>query len=208
MGVFVFESPYFQDFIDGLEYDTVYHQHLSYLSLKPLVPFLAEHGLEVFDVERTELHGGGFRVFIAHDGQKEVKPSVQEMIDSENFTEQDLMAWGKECAKHKDKLFNVIYTLYSKGKTIACVSAPAKGMTMLNYTGIGRYVSLITEKSRLKIGRYTPGDKLLIQSDEELIKQQPDYAVLLAWNFSKEIIKNNPDYKGTWIIPSKEIKTI
>lgn len=198
-GVFVFESPYFQEFIDGLEYDTVYHQHLSYLSLRPLIPFLAKHGMEVITVKKTPLHGGGFRVFIGHKGQHLIDGSVEEMVKNENWTESELIAWGEKCKKHKEEVFDLIYKLYKEGKSVACVSSPAKGMTFLNYTGIGKFISLITEKSKLKIGRYTPGTKLLIQPDYELINQQPDYAIILAWNFADEIINNNKEYKGKWL---------
>ena len=204
-GVFVFESPYFADFLEGLEYDTVYHQHLSYLSLKPLIPFLEKYGLRVFDVKRTPLHGGGFRVYI-DQGERDVSPRVKEMLSNENWTEKELMEWGEKVKEHRDKLFDLVYSLYKEGKTIACVSSPAKGMTLLNYTGIGRYISLITEKSKLKIGRYTPGTKIKIEGDEELIKRQPDYALLLAWNFADEIIKNNKEYKGKWLIPLPTIE--
>jgi SAM-dependent methyltransferase len=209
-GVFVFESPYFAEFLAGLEMDTVYHQHLSYLSLRPLVPFLEKYGFEVFDVAKTPLHGGGFRVFIARKGQRPVSPNVKEMLDSEIWTEEELMQWGQACEKYRDELFDLIHDLYKQGKTIACVSSPAKGMTMLNYTGIGRYISFITEKSKLKIGRYTPGTKILIESDDKLIERQPDYMLLLAWNFSKEIIDGlrKRGVKGKVIIPLPTIEII
>jgi hypothetical protein len=202
-GVFVFESPYFGEFLGGLEYDTVYHQHLSYLSLKPLIRFLHKHGFEIFDVRFSELHGGAFRCYIAREGEREVRPIVAESAAKETWDEEYLMNWGKKCKEHRDKLFDLIYKIYKEGKTICCVSAPAKGQTLLNYTGIGRYISFVTERSKLKIGRYTPGTKIKIVGDEELHKA--DYAIILAWNFAKEIIENNKDYKGKWIIPLPEI---
>lgn len=205
-GVFVFESPYFQDFLEGLEYDTVYHQHLSYLSLKPLIPFLRKFGMEVFDVRRTKLHGGGFRVYIAREGKREIKPCVAELVATENWDKEKLMAWGEVCKMHREELFELVYDLYKQGKTICCVSSPAKGMTLLNYTGIGRFISFVTEKSKLKIGRYTPGTKIKIVGDDQLHKA--DIAILLAWNFSKEIMANNSNFKGEWIIPLPNIRII
>ena len=206
--VFVFESPYFLDFLEGLEYDTVYHQHLSYLSLRPVMMFLEKHGLEVFDVRHTKLHGGGFRVYICMQGQRQIAPIVAETAKSENWTKNELIAWGKACEIHREELFETVYNLHKQGHSICCVSAPAKGQTLLNYTGIGRFISFVSEKSKLKIGRYTPGTKIKIVGDDELIKQQPDYAIILAWNFSKEIMANNPDYKGKWIIPLPKITII
>jgi len=205
-GVFVFESPYFGEFLKGLEYDTVYHQHLLYLSVKPVMKFLEKHGLEIFDVKFSELHGGAFRCYIARKGEHTVKPIVKESADKEDWDKKDLSGWGEVAKNHSERLFDFIYSLSRQGKSIACVSSPAKGMTLLNYTGIGKYIDFVTEKSKLKIGRYTPGTKIKIVGDEELIKRQPDYALILAWNFAEEIIKNNSEYKGTWIVPLPEVK--
>jgi len=204
--VFVFESPYFGEFLKGLEYDTVYHQHLLYLSLKPVMKFLEKHGLEVFDVKFSELHGGAFRCYIARKGEHVVKPIVKESADKEDWKKKDLIEWGKQAEKHAKELFDMIYWMKTQGKSICCVSSPAKGQTLLNYTGIGRFIDFVTEKSKLKIGRYTPGTKIKIVSDKELIEKQPDFALILAWNFAEEIIKNNTGYKGTWIVPLPEIK--
>jgi hypothetical protein len=203
--VFVFESPYFGEFLKGLEYDTVYHQHLSYLSLTPVVKFLQKHGLEVFDVRFSELHGGAFRCYIGKNGQWIPTDEVALTLSREGWGEKDLKAWGVACKFHQQEMFDLVYKLWSDGATIACVSSPAKGMTLLNATGIGKYISFITEKSKLKIGRYTPGTKLKIVGDAELLARQPDYAIILAWNFSKEIMANNPHYKGKWIIPLPHI---
>lgn len=204
-GVFVFESPYFGEFLKGLEFDTVYHQHLSYLSLKPLVKFLKQFDMEVFDVVFSPLHGGAFRCYIANCGTREVKPIVQESIDKETWTLEDLNNFAKRTKEIRNELMSLLWKLKSNGKSIACVSSPAKGMTLMNYCGIkDNLIDFITEKSKLKIGRFTPGSHIQIVGDEELIKQ-PDYTLLLAWNFAKEIISNNKDYKGTWIVPLPKI---
>ena len=198
-GVFVFESPYFGDFFDGLQYDTVYHQHLSYLSLSPLIPFFENFGLTIFDVERTSIHGGSFRVYAGRGRQR--TEAVDTMLASENWTDADMDEFAAKVRQNRDDLFELIYSLWQEGKTIAAVSCPAKGQTLLNYTGVGRFLSFATDKSALKQGRYTPGTHLMIYSDETLIERQPDYALLLAWNFAEEIIRNNTAYKGRWIIP-------
>jgi hypothetical protein len=198
-GVFVFESPYFGDFFDGLQYDTVYHQHLSYLSLSPLIPFFENFGLTIFDVERTSIHGGSFRVYAGRGRQR--TEAVDTMLASENWTDADMDQFAARVSQNRDDLFDLIYSLWQDGKTIAAVSCPAKGQTLLNYTGVGRFLSFATDKSALKQGRYTPGTHLMIYSDEALIERQPDYALLLAWNFAEEIIRNNTAYKGRWIIP-------
>lgn len=198
-GVFVFESPYFGDFYEGLQYDTVYHQHLSYLSLKPLIQFFANYGLTIFDIDRRPIHGGAFRVYSGRNQQP--SPTVAEMVSGENWTDADMDSFATAVEKNRDDIFDLVYSLAAKGKTIAVVSCPAKGQTLLNYTGIGRFMEFATDKSILKQGRYTPGTNLIVYSDDELIRRQPDYALLLAWNFADEIIKNNSAYKGKWIIP-------
>ena len=198
-GVFVFESPYFGNFFDGLQYDTVYHQHLSYLSLSPLVPFFEKYGLPIFDVEYTPIHGGSFRVYAGRGRQR--TEAVDAMVAREHWTDSDMDEFAAKVRQNRDDLFDLIYSLWKQGKTIAAVSCPAKGQTLLNYTGVGRFLSFATDKSTLKQGRFTPGTHLKIYSDDALIERQPDYALLLAWNFADEIIRNNKEYSGHWIIP-------
>lgn len=201
-GTFVFESPYLGEFLKGLEYDTVYHQHLSYLALSPLIKFFAKHEMEIWDVEMSEIHGGSFRCYISRKGERHVSPLVQELANTENFTLEVLLEFAAKVKQQRLDLMNMLYDFKKQGKHIAIVSAPAKGMTLMNYCKIDAGIAeFITEKSKLKIGRFTPGSHMQIQPDSTLIEKQPDYALLLAWNFAREIIKNNVEYKGTWIIP-------
>lgn len=202
-GVFIFESPYFGEFLKGLEYDTVYHQHLSYLSLKPLVKFLEKHGMEAFDVEQHELHGGGFRVYIARKGQREVQSSVHAMLASETWEMRYLEHFADQTKESREKLNDVVRDIQLQGKSLAVVSTPAKGNTLLNYTGIGRYIDFATDKSKLKQGRFLPGTGIEVFSDDELVKRQPDYCLVLAWNFFHEITENvkKAGYTGKFIHP-------
>lgn len=199
-GVFVFESPYFGNFLEKYEYDTIYHQHLSYLSLKPLIPFFHKFGLEVYRVDKVDIHGGCFRVYINRIGNRPIQSSVKDMLDSEYWGVEELNHFSEKVKENGLELFRLISELYYSGNKIVAVSAPAKGNTLLNYTGIGRFLSFITDKSTLKQGRYTPGSHLKVMSDDLITEEKPDYGLLLAWNFSKEIISNNPSIKK-WIIP-------
>lgn len=202
-GVFVFESPYFGEFLKGLEYDTVYHQHLSYLSLKPVVKFMEKHGMEVFDVEQHELHGGGFRVYISRKGEREVKTEVHVMLANETWTTETLEKFAQDTKESREKLTQLVMDLKLEGKSIALISTPAKGNTLLNYTGIGRYIDFATDRSKLKQGRFLPGTGIEVFSDEELMKRQPDYGIVLAWNFFPEIVENvkKAGFKGKFIHP-------
>jgi hypothetical protein len=127
-------------------------------------------------------------------------------------TEELMKDLADRVAKNRKDLMHIIKDLMAQGKSIAIVSAPAKGMTLLNYCGItNRHALFATEKSKLKIGRFTPGGHIKIVPDSELMVHQPDYALLLAWNFSKEIVENLKEYKekgGKFIIPIPEPKII
>lgn len=211
-GVFIFESPYLKHLVKNLEYDTIYHEHLSYLSLSPLVPFFASFGMEIFAVEESEIHGGSMRVHVSKKGVRDIDPEVFELIAAEEkeklHTIELLQEFAQRVEKNRKDLMDIIEKLVSQGKSIAVVSTPAKGMTLLNYCGIThRHIVFATEKSRLKIGRYTPGGHIPILPDEALLSEKPDYALLLAWNFSKEIMANLKAYSdagGKFIIPIPE----
>jgi len=209
-GVFVFESPYFGEFLKGVEMDTVYHQHLSYLSLNPVVRFMEKHGMEVFDVEQHELHGGGFRVYIARKGERKVNKAVQKMLDGETWTLGNLLETAQKFEKEMNALYELCIAIKRQEKSIAVVSTPAKGNTLLNYAGIGRFISFSTDRSKLKQGRFTPGTNLEVFSDDALLEKKPDYMLLLAWNFGPEIIENlrKKGVKGRVIIPLPTLKTI
>ena len=208
-GVFIFESPSFMNLIKNMEYDTIYHEHLLYLSLKPVVNFFKQFNMEVFDIENYPIHGGSFRVFIARKGEFPISSAVSAQLKQEKEAKihslKTLIEFAKKVTKNRDELTNFIKKLKNQGKKIAVISTPAKGMTLLNYCRIGpEHIDFATEKSELKIGRFTPGTHIPILPDSELIKRKPDYALLLAWNFSKEIMKNLTAYKdlgGKFIIP-------
>jgi 2-polyprenyl-3-methyl-5-hydroxy-6-metoxy-1,4-benzoquinol methylase len=208
-GIFIFESPSFVNLVNNLEYDTIYHEHLLYLSLKPVIRFFKENGMEVFDVENYPIHGGSFRVFAARKGAFPVRPAVKRQLALEAKSGIHSLArlkkFAKDVEKNRHELQQLIVRLRRQGKSIAILSTPAKGMTLLNYCRIGpEHASFATEKSDLKIGRYTPGTHIPIFSDKELLLRQPDYALLLAWNFGYEIMKNQAEYRkkgGKFIIP-------
>lgn len=198
-GVFIFESPYLGEFIKGLQNDTVYHQHLSYLAVKPLVEFLDKFDMEINDIDFTSIHGGCFRCYISRKSVRGTHPIVQETVDKENFTLDVLKDFAKKVEQNKIELMRIVLEFKKQGKKIVGISSPAKGMTLLNYTGIGKYLDFVTDVSKLKQGRYTPGNQLLIKSDKDLTGEE--IGICLAWNFFDEIKKNVPQIK-TWINPN------
>lgn len=197
-GVFIFESPYLGEFIEQLEYDTVYHQHLSYLAISPLIKFLKKFDMEIFKVEFSPIHGGCFRCYISRLGERAGWRAVEVLAEQENFSLEVLQDFTKKVEENRAKLLEIILDFKKQGKKIVAISSPAKGQTLLNYTGAGKFLDFATDVSKLKQGRYTPGTHLLIKSDNDL--QGDEVGLMLAWNFKDEIMKNVPQIK-TWIVP-------
>ena len=208
-GIIVIEAPYLVNLIDNLEYDTIYHEHLSYLSVKPVKQFCKKHKMELFNVEMKKIHGGTIRYFIGRKNKYPVSKNVDKLLKLENtkkiYSKKYLDDFAKKVSSHRSKLVELLYDLKKSGKTIVGISAPAKGNTLLNYCKIGpELLDFVTEKNPLKIGKYTPGMHIPVYSDNKLLTDKPDYALVLAWNFAKEIMNNNHLYKknkGKFIIP-------
>jgi hypothetical protein len=211
-GVLIIELPWFVNLVRHMEYDTIYHEHVSYVTLKPLARFMRRHGYDVFDVEEHTIHGGAIRVHVARKSAgKLVKASVHRLIDEETTAGvrdvETLVAWAANVRHNQRWLHDMLRGLQIGHAHVVAVSAPAKGMTLLNTCGIGRdLVDYVTESSPLKIGKFTPGAHLPVYPDSRLIADQPDYALLLAWNFADEIMANvnAAGYRGKWIVPVPE----
>ena len=210
-GAFIVEAPSFANLVRHLEYDTIYHEHLSYISVKPLAAFLARFGMHIFDIHTKDIHGGSIRIFIRRDGASgpDTTDAVARHLEIEDkegvYDMARLARFAEDVAENRSQIRELIGELKNQGKRIVGVSAPAKGMTLLNYCDLGKDVlDFVTEKSQLKIGKFTPGQHIPVLTDEVLMEQKPDYALLLAWNFAEEIMGNLSEYRdagGKFIIP-------
>lgn len=208
-GVLVIEAPYLSDLIEHTEYDTIYHQHLSYFAVTPLSKFFKKFGMNLFDVRRTTIHGGSIRLFVARAGTQAVQSSVETLMTKESkdglLTAVRMITFADCVAEHRRELLRLLVDLRDQGHTVAGIGAPAKGSTLLNYCGINTsLLSFTTEKNLWKIGRFMPGVRIPILSDAHLLAEQPDYALVLPWNFAPEIMKNLDAYRkkgGKFIIP-------
>jgi hypothetical protein len=208
-GVFIIEAPHFLKLIKNLEYDTIYHEHLLYVSIRPLSKLFNRFGFEVFDVEEIGIHGGSVRIFVSRLGKYPISSKLIDMVSLETsskiFDINRLTEFSKEVLLHRTELVSLLNDIKLSGHSIAAVSAPAKGMTLLNYCHLGsEFLDFVTEKSKLKIGLYTPGTHIKILPDSALAERQPDYALILAWNFSEEIMENLSRFRddgGKFIIP-------
>ena len=211
-GVFIIEIPYLIDLVKNNEFDTIYHEHLSYFSIKPLQQLFKQHSMEVIDIERQEIHGGSLRIHIANKGEHELTDAVEQYQKKEEETgintRKTLEAFQSRVVDNRRKLTDLIHELHVDGKTIAGAGAPAKGVTLLNYCNFDSHIiPYVSERSEIKIGKFIPGTHNEVVSDETLLDRKPDYVLLLPWNFSESIIENLRKYLevgGKFIVPVPE----
>ena len=220
-GVVVIENHYVKDLIDHAEFDAIYHEHLCYYSVTSFRNLFARHGLRLVDVEKLSIHGGSLRVYFQRqDGpcslEREGGKRVQAALDEEKRWGVDQFAYYQDFGKKVEQLRRELVTLLkgikSSGKRIAVYGASAKSTTLLNYFGIGREtLDFVADRSTVKQGRYTPGTHLPIHPPESLLESQPDYVLLLTWNFAEEILAQQAEYRrrgGRFIIPIPELKVV
>jgi SAM-dependent methyltransferase len=216
-GVLVVEVPYLGELIDRLEYDTVYHEHLCYFSLTSLLRLCDEAGLSVFRIDRMPVHGGTIRVYSrARDRYPEHAGNVLKAVAAEVQAGLTTLARYERFAKDVEKsartIRNLLIDLKERGKTVAGYGAPAKGNTLLNYSGIGvELLPYIVDKNPRKVNLYTPGMHIPVLPTSVLLQKQPDYLFILAWNFTEEIMKQQREYRehgGQFIVPLPEPKVV
>lgn len=206
-GVCIIEVPYFMNFVKNITH-VVYHQQIDYLLVTPFARLFKRWKTEVIDCEKIPFHGGSIRLFVGFAGKHPVSPRVAGFMREEQRLFKNRLAvlarFAKRVLVQRDELVAMVSKLKKKGKSIAAVGASAKGNILLAYSGLGpETVDFLTEKSPLKIGRYTPSG-IPVTDDSELLKKQPDYALLLAWNFREEVLKNLFRYTkagGKFILP-------
>lgn len=215
-GVIAIEAPYAMDLVENTEYDTIYLEHIGYLSVKPMRRYFKKFDLELFDIKKISIHGGSLRYYVGYKGRHPVSEKIAEYIAKEEeyglYSKEKLFQFADKVKEQKESLRKLLQDLKADGKKIVGLSAPAKGNTLLNYCQINRdFLDFITEKNPLKIGRYTPGTHIPIYNDEKILTENPDYALILAWNFADEIMNNMKEFKekgGKFIIPIPKPKII
>jgi len=209
-GVFIFEVPYLADLLQKNLFDTIYHEHLSYFSVKPLVVQFQKHEMRIFDIQRVASHGGSLRVFVKNQTAPYPEAeSIETLLQMEkDLNLYDLQTWrafAERIQENKRKLRALISELKSQGKKIAGYGAPAKGNTLLNYFEIGRGdLDYIGDDSKFKQGLFTPGTHIPVVSPLFLEKDKPDCILILAWNFAGPIMKKLSAFHesgGKFIIP-------
>jgi SAM-dependent methyltransferase len=209
-GLAIFEVPYVREFVERLEYDTIYHEHLCYFSITALMRLFAAAGLSIVRVDEVSVHGGSVRVYAS------VLPrSVEHGFDAqrlaarereERLTEVERFhRFARDVERTRAELLTLLHELRNSGKKVAAYGAPAKGNTLLQYCAIGpELVPYTVDKSPYKVGLFTPGMHLPVLPAATLLERQPDCTLVLAWNFADEIRRQQAEYArrgGRFLLP-------
>lgn len=215
-GVLVIEMHYLVDLLDQAAFDTVYHEHVSYWALGPMIGLFDRHGMAVVDAERLPLHHGQLRVTVTRRGAAPPHPRVQDTLALEAARGigkfQTYQEFAGEARRIQRELRQTIDALRAQGAHVAGYGAPAKASTLLNFLGIGPdRLDYIVDRSPLKQGRYMPDSHIPIVEPERLLRDQPEYVLLLAWNFVDEVLQQQAAYRsrgGKFIIPVPRVTIV
>jgi dTDP-4-dehydrorhamnose reductase len=214
-GILVIENPYLVDFIENTEFDTVYFEHVTYWSMMPMLKLCNMLGMKVIDCKKFDIHGGTMRYVIARkESKRQISVDVMNCFANEINQEYDqlekYLGWSQQVNKLAKSFADNLLNLKKQGYSIGAFAASAKGNTLLNYAGINTdIIDFIADETPEKIGKFSPGTGIPIVNKYEIQKRQPDYIVILSWNFKEEIMdKLRPIFKGKFIIPIPEFVLI
>jgi len=216
-GVFVIEVPYLVDLLDKVEFDTIYHEHLSYFAVRPLKRLFEAHDLKIIHVERVTIHGGTIRIFVSKKKSSyKINESVSQLISLEIEKGLTEITAYKEFAERVEKLkadlVSLLQKLKSENRKVIGYGAAAKGNTLLNYYRVGPdLMEFIADLSPMKQNKFTPGTHIPVDNPERIYDAKPNYMVILAWNFADEIMEQQSKFKemgGKFIIPVPEVKIV
>jgi len=215
-GVFIIESSYVADMIQNMVFDFIYHEHLSYFSVKPLKTFFKRFNMELINVERLPTKGGSLRYYTQLDGGPRLTSSaVDELIKYEEhigLERQDTFkAFSSKIDERKHKLVNTLHELKAHKKTIASYGGSATTTTLLYHFGIGNMIDYIVDDNPEKQNTFSPGYHIPVVAPEVLYKLRPDYVVVLAWRYFDPIVKKHQSYLdrgGHFIRPLPDLEIV
>jgi SAM-dependent methyltransferase len=201
-GVATFEFPHLLPLIRNVYFDTIYHEHYSYFSLLALLTLLERNGLAAFDVEQLSTHGGSLRVFAAPvEANRCINPSVSKLIAEEKAAGLDTLEiyqnFGAKIRAIKRSILNLLCRLKEEGHSIAAYGAPAKGNTLLNYTGLRTdFIEFTVDRNPVKQGLFLPGTSIPVLDVSALEERKPHYVIVLPWNLAHEIMNEQANIRS------------
>jgi SAM-dependent methyltransferase len=214
-GVWTIEFPHLLNLIELVQFDTIYHEHYSYLSLLFVERLAAAHGLRVFDVERHPTHGGSLRVFCCHKGAAHPEtPAVAQTRAREAAAGLNSAAGYENFAPRVERvrrdLLAFLHEAKRQGKTVSAYGAAAKGNTLLNFCGVSDdLIAYVVDKNPAKQNKLLPGSRLPVHDPARLYETRPDYIVILPWNIAEEVVAQNPgvrEWGAKWITAIPELR--
>lgn len=217
-GVSTFEFPHLMQLIELRQFDTIYHEHFSYLSLGATRTIFAAHGLRVYDVETLPTHGGSLRLFVCHD-EDTTRPTtarVEALIERETaaglFDLETYRRFAIQATEVKCDLLDFLVTARREGKTVAAYGAPAKGNTLLNFCGLKPdLIAFTVDRSPHKQSMLLPGTRIPIHSPDAILEAKPDYVLILPWNLKDEIMAQMAEVRGwggKFVVPIPHLEVL
>ncbi len=210
-GVITMEFPHLLRLIEHNQFDTIYHEHFSYLSLSTVCEIFSAHELRIYDVEELSTHGGSIRIYACHDrnarrsNSERLTALLQVEVDATLQQLETYVNFGMKVQATKREILKTLIELKASGKTIAGYGAPGKGNTLLNYCGIGTdFLDFTVDRNPYKQNNYTPGSRIPILEPEYIKTAKPDYLFILPWNLKEEVMVQTSyirAWNGKWIIP-------
>lgn len=215
-GVFISESHYLPDLLETVQYDSIYHEHLKYYSLKSLIRLFSYYNFAVIDAERIENYGGSIRVYAAKGRNLPVAGSIAELLKAEEgqriHTSEPFHDFAARVYRSKTALQELMIHAKATGKSVVGVGCPGRSSTLVNYCGIDTdWMPYIAEQSTsLKLGLYLPGKHIPIVDEQAMFDSQPDYALILSWHYWKPIVKKlrEKGLKSKIVIPLPDVQVL
>ncbi|MCB0668278.1 MAG: methyltransferase domain-containing protein [Saprospiraceae bacterium] len=217
-GIITMEFPHLQRLIEENQFDTIYHEHFSYLSFSAVRRIFKHHGLILFDVEELPTHGGSIRIYGRHEenNKLEVTERANDLLRREQTLGMETLEYyatfEEKVKETKRKLLEFLIRKKREGKSIVGYGAPGKGNTLLNYCGIRTdFLDYTVDRSPHKQGNYLPGSHIPIYGPEKIRETKPDYVLILPWNLRKEIkeqMKYIEEWGGSFVVPIPEVQKV
>tara|TARA_A100001015_G_scaffold132086_1_gene146611 strand:- start:1497 stop:2726 length:1230 start_codon:yes stop_codon:yes gene_type:complete len=208
-GVFVTESHYAVDIIEDLQYDSIYHEHLRFYLVKPLIHLMEKHGFKIIDAIRIPNYGGSIRISATLNTDLKPNKNIKRLIDFEKrkgfYDKKKYKNFSKDVIKSKNNLIKILKNIKRKGENIVGIGCPGRSITLLSYCKINRNILdyIAEQSSSLKLNLFTPNTHIPVLDEENFFENQPEYALILSWHYGKSIMKNlrRKGYKGKFIVP-------